>query len=296
TLQTQLNVREATGKNDGIEVARYLRSTGLGIGNPWCAAFCAYNLKALQVPNPMSAYSPNFAKKKDIIWTPKLEAQGIAKQPQTGDCFTLFYPNLNRVGHVGFVINRSGGYFITIEGNTNSEGGREGNGVFKRKRDVRKIHAITNYITPYIKSITHETNNNITAVNYIYSNSLQSQNDSIDRERCNFCDRLDSLRNKNNSNRYLLYQKSGQRIDKGYTNSQRWSNKHARNNCREYRSKSNCECGKQPINCELFVQGIRNKIPSSNAHGEFLAQTIFTERKSKNNHENRVCEVYTSLG
>lgn len=36
---TQLHVRELTGRNDGPEVEKYLKSVGLGKGYAWCMAF-----------------------------------------------------------------------------------------------------------------------------------------------------------------------------------------------------------------------------------------------------------------
>lgn len=150
TLKTQLEVREATNNNDGAEVEEYLSSVGLGKGYPWCAAYVSYNLDQVNVPNPMTAWSPSFAAKNDIVWQPK---KGGKWKP--GDVFTLYYPNLGRVGHVGFVVGKSAGYLVTIEGNSNNTGGRLGTGVFKLKRNPAKVYAITNYITPYAKNLTN---------------------------------------------------------------------------------------------------------------------------------------------
>ena len=60
---------------------------------------------------------------------------------------TYYYPNLGRVGHVGFLEKTDmDGYFITIEGNTNGAGSREGDGVYKKKRDPNKVNAVSRYI------------------------------------------------------------------------------------------------------------------------------------------------------
>lgn len=148
-LISQLYVRELTGNNDGVEVEEYLATVNLGKGYPWCAAFTTWGLDVCSIPNPQSAWSPNWAKNKDVIWSQSLVKQRKAKKPKAGDTFTLFYNKLNRVGHVGFILEVKDKYFITIEGNTNVAGSRTGIGVFKRKRDIRKIYKITNYITPY---------------------------------------------------------------------------------------------------------------------------------------------------
>lgn len=149
-LKGQLDVREATGNNDGTEVEIYLRGVGLGKGYPWCAAFTTWGLDQCDIPNPQSAWSPDWAGKRDMIWSQQLVKQRNAGVPQAGDTFTLFYNSLGRVGHVGFILEDAhNGYFITIEGNTNVAGSRTGIGVFTRKRDTRKVYRITNYITPY---------------------------------------------------------------------------------------------------------------------------------------------------
>jgi len=151
TLHSQLHVRELTGNNDGAEVEAYLKFVGFNKGAAYCAAFVSYNLNAVGVtspPNPKSAWSPNFAKEPYIVYSAKLNKQHkLHYKVQGGDCFTLFYPKLNRVGHVGFIVGESGGYYLTIEGNTAPNGTREGSGVHKLKRDKSKIYTVTNYIT-----------------------------------------------------------------------------------------------------------------------------------------------------
>jgi hypothetical protein len=43
-------------------------------------------------------------------------------------------------GHTGIVKAVNGGKIVTIEGNTNVEGGREGIGVFERTRKINSIN------------------------------------------------------------------------------------------------------------------------------------------------------------
>lgn len=162
-LHAQLYVREATNNNDGIEVEKYLASVGLGKGYAWCAAFTSWNLNYLQVPNPMSAWSPDWAKAQDRIWSASMVKQNkVTQSPSPGDCFTIYYSSKQRVGHVGFIVSDDGTYFTTIEGNTNIDGSRLGIGVFKLKRQKSKVYAVTNYITPYSKHYENKgTNINI---------------------------------------------------------------------------------------------------------------------------------------
>jgi hypothetical protein len=142
SVEMQLNVRE-TAPNQGPMVDKYLQSVGVTVPAPWCAAFVSYNLQQYEVKNPMSAWSPDYARMKDMIWQNKKQKF----TPLPGDVVTYYYPNLRRVGHVGFYLKMDkSGYVITIEGNTNGAGSREGDGVYKKKREMGKIYAITRYI------------------------------------------------------------------------------------------------------------------------------------------------------
>ncbi len=141
-LESQLNVRE-TSPNRGYMVDKYLHSVGVNVPAPWCAAFVSYNLQQMNIPNPRSAWSPDYAQAKDIIY----KAKKVTVPALAGDVVTYYYPQLKRVGHVGFYCMKDpSGYVITIEGNTNGGGSREGDGVYKKKRELGKIYAITRYI------------------------------------------------------------------------------------------------------------------------------------------------------
>lgn len=137
-----VGVREASGRNDGPEVERYLAHVGLGPGYAWCAAFVSYHLDQCGVRNPRSAWSPAFASVADQVWTPRK----ASRSPRPGDVFSIWFANLGRVGHVGFVTGLDGNYINTVEGNTSGPGSREGDGVYARRRQLSKIHAVTNYI------------------------------------------------------------------------------------------------------------------------------------------------------
>lgn len=143
SITKQLNVRE-TSYNRGYMIDIYNREVGAPLGSPYCGAFVGSNLTWQGVKNPHSAWSPNYAASQDIIWRPKRKTN---LTPKTGDVVTFYYANLGRVGHTGFYIETDkDGYFITIEGNTNGSGDREGDGVHKKKRNPNKVHAVTRYI------------------------------------------------------------------------------------------------------------------------------------------------------
>ena len=145
-LTEQLNVRELTS-NSSPMIDTYLESVGFNKPVPWCAAFVSWNLSNVGIANPNSAWSPLFARSKDVIWYNKTGYKQAKIKAKTGDVVTFYYSRFKRVGHVGFFIKKDkSGYFITIEGNTNGVGSREGDGVYMKKRQQSKVHAISRYI------------------------------------------------------------------------------------------------------------------------------------------------------
>ena len=66
--------------------------------------------------------------------------------PTTGDIFGLYFPEKARIAHVGFIDQWDGTWLITVEGNTNEAGSREGDGVYRKKRLVRTVYKVARYI------------------------------------------------------------------------------------------------------------------------------------------------------
>jgi hypothetical protein len=139
----QLGVREATGNNDGKSVEVYLASVGLKKGNPWCAAFVCWTLSVNNISNPKSGWSPALFPVSKVIYQPNI---GKYKPPQKADVFGIWFANLNRIAHVGFIDQWGKDFVITVEGNTNDAGSREGDGVYKKRRLTRQIYAVSSFI------------------------------------------------------------------------------------------------------------------------------------------------------
>jgi hypothetical protein len=143
TAMTQIEVREATGNNDGSQVEKYLSGVNLKKGYPWCAAFCAWCYQQCGLPHPSSGYCPDWFKTKSNVITQREIKLAINKRmPLQGKVFGLFFPNKNRIAHVGIIDKVDGDYIITIEGNTNQTGSREGDGVYRKRRLISQIHSI----------------------------------------------------------------------------------------------------------------------------------------------------------
>jgi hypothetical protein len=139
---SQVGVREQPeGSNRGPEVDKYAQSVGLNPAdaNPWCAAFVyfCFNQAAqeLSKPNPVIKTGLvlehwKLAGKQGV---PRLLQEDAVANPalvQPGQIFILATGGGH--GHTGLVEQVQGGKLVTIEGNTNEGGSREGIGVFRR--------------------------------------------------------------------------------------------------------------------------------------------------------------------
>lgn len=127
TARKQIGYRE--GANNDTKYGKWY-----GVNNqPWCAIFVSW--VAASTPGgsaiiPKHAYTPAGAQ-----WF-KDRDQWYSK-PQVGDIVYFNFPGdgVDRISHVGIVekVNSDGSIF-TIEGNTNNDGSREGNGVYRKQR------------------------------------------------------------------------------------------------------------------------------------------------------------------
>jgi len=177
---SQIGIREQ-GINTGLQVEKYLNYVNLKKGKPWCAAFICWVYGQANVDNPRTGWSPDLFKSNKVIWTKaesrKLKVESRAYEPGanlpagqagsqdpiaigsrhsrivytyptpgTGDIFGLFFPEKNRIAHAGFIDQWDGTWLITVEGNTNVSGGREGDGVYRKRRPVKSIYQVARYI------------------------------------------------------------------------------------------------------------------------------------------------------
>jgi hypothetical protein len=145
---SQVGVTEVPPRsNRGPEVDAYVRAVGLDPTGayPWCAAFvywcfwkAAGQLAAeagyrFQIPNPCPRTGSALG-----MW---LKAKPSQQVPPNGPIKPgmVFVLELGHgSGHVGFVESVGKREVVTIEGNTNEGGSREGVGVFRRKRAFGK--------------------------------------------------------------------------------------------------------------------------------------------------------------
>ncbi|MDQ7949495.1 MAG: peptidoglycan-binding protein [Pedobacter sp.] len=134
--QSQLGVRELTGRNDGLAVEAYLRYTGLGKGNPWCAAFVSW------------VYAQGGFARPRTAWSPALFPQNrCVKQIGKGLVYGLYDGHKGRIAHCGIATNGDGDWVVGIEGNTNLAGSAEGDGVYLKRRHRKTIYAIADWLS-----------------------------------------------------------------------------------------------------------------------------------------------------
>lgn len=127
---TEIGTRE-TYRNGGPRVNEYLASVGLDGGYPWCAAFvhwCAGKARPPGHVNPCPRTAGALR-----LWQLS-PAECHRERPAPGLVFVLDTGDVGGAGHVGIVEEVVGdGTIITVEGNTNREGSREGDCVARHR-------------------------------------------------------------------------------------------------------------------------------------------------------------------
>lgn len=155
--RSQIGVCEhPAGSNRGPKVDEYVRCVGLSPtgGFAWCAAFVYWCFEEAARregrPNPVvkTAGVLSHWNKARQLGIPRIAAADAIAQPgliRPGHVFIMDYGG--GVGHTGMVAGVRAGKLVTIEGNTNDGGSREGIGVFER--DGRKIVSINKGFLDY---------------------------------------------------------------------------------------------------------------------------------------------------
>jgi hypothetical protein len=147
-------VEQPVGSNRGPEVDAYIRATGLdptADSYPWCVCFLywafgqAAKIKGVDNPLPKTAgvislwnLGRNMAGK--VVRASEANGQTVKR----GMIFHL--DTGGGKGHAGLVVEVSGDQIVTIEGNTNQGGSREGFGVFRRSSRPISTSVLLGYL------------------------------------------------------------------------------------------------------------------------------------------------------
>jgi CHAP domain len=105
----------------------------------WCAMFVSWAFAEANLPLPPIQGAKGFAKVGEAFkWGRRTHR--LARSPRPGDILLISHDGSK--GHTGIVkaVNRDGS-ITTIEGNTNAQGSRSGDGVYERVRPVATINA-----------------------------------------------------------------------------------------------------------------------------------------------------------
>lgn len=132
----EIGVREKTGKNDGARVEAYLASVGLKKPEPWCAAFICWIFAQEGFIKPKSGWTPDLFPKSRV-----------SSAPLSGNIIGIYCLSKKRIAHVGIIEKMEGDWCLSIEGNTNVDGSREGDGVYKKRRHQKTIYRISDWIS-----------------------------------------------------------------------------------------------------------------------------------------------------
>lgn len=156
---TQIGVLEnPLGSNRGPEVDTYLKAVGLDPASgsfSWCVAFTHFCFKkgaeALGVTNPhirtpgVLDHWNQAGKKAKVVRVTNAKAVADPGLVKPGSLFIIDLGG--GLGHSGMVLEVANGRLVTVEGNTNDNGSRNGIGVFRR--DSRKISSISKGFIDY---------------------------------------------------------------------------------------------------------------------------------------------------
>jgi hypothetical protein len=156
---TQVGVMEnPLGSNRGPEVDTYLKAVGLNPASgsfAWCVAFTYFCFKkgaeTLGTSNPhiktagVLDHWNQAGKKPKVVRVTNAKAVADPGLVKPGSLFIIDFGG--GVGHSGMVVEMANGRLVTIEGNTNDNGSRNGIGVFRR--DSRKIASINKGFIDY---------------------------------------------------------------------------------------------------------------------------------------------------
>jgi lysozyme family protein len=147
----EIGVREQPpGSNRGPRVDQYLSSVAPTlVGAPWCMAFVYFCFAQAAAAQGVANPAPRTAS----VWGSWNAAQAmpgarVVPGAEASADPTLIEPGMvfhidtgGGTGHAGFVVDVVAGRLVTIEGNTNDGGSREGIGVFTRSsRPVASIN------------------------------------------------------------------------------------------------------------------------------------------------------------
>jgi len=139
TFRSYVGIKEEPmGSNNGPMINKFNLSCGFEprARAPWCASVTHYGYKINNAPGRPGAYSPDWYKKARVI---------PPAQVQPGDVGLVYFPSKGRYAHTIAAIERVVSIgrtvtdYVTLEGNTNAQGSREGDQFARRTRPADSV-------------------------------------------------------------------------------------------------------------------------------------------------------------
>lgn len=131
----EIGTREIGSSNRGKQVDEYQRADLLpGLGYPWCASFFGWDLLDVLGQTLCDRVWYRSASCDQILYWGRRQAI-VSSTPSKG-CAGLVMASKNDATHIFMVDEVDGNYVKTIEGNTNDNGSRNGNGVYALNRKI----------------------------------------------------------------------------------------------------------------------------------------------------------------
>jgi len=142
----EIGVSEVDGSNCGPRVDEYKAATWLDPdkGWPWCAAFICWLIRESVDGEDVKFKRPRTAGAWDFEnWAKQQDGKGVDLRKPSNEDIKAGDIVVFTFSHIGLAVKDidSSGYVVTIEGNTNGAGSREGGSVLEKKRHVSKIRS-----------------------------------------------------------------------------------------------------------------------------------------------------------
>jgi hypothetical protein len=150
-----VGVTEKGGNNQNFtnkELKQMLVDAGWKPGLAWCSFMVKGLLDHCNIPNKVTGWSPTSYNKKDVIYTDgkfkqEFEDDDVLVMSLSYNKFKNVKSRYKAIGHTGVIKQVREKNVITYEGNTGDDGGRDGDGFYKKVRPLTKNLHITRYGT-----------------------------------------------------------------------------------------------------------------------------------------------------
>jgi hypothetical protein len=150
-----VGTRETGGNNKNFtnkELKQMLVDAGWKPGLAWCSFMVRGLLDHCDIPNKVTGWSPTSYNRNDVIYTDgkfkqKFEEDDMLVMSLSYERFKNVKSRFKGIGHTGIIKEVREKNAVIYEGNTGDDGGRDGDGFYKKVRPLTKNLHITRYGT-----------------------------------------------------------------------------------------------------------------------------------------------------